>query len=145
MCDLQLKLLNVFLHQAWSWAAGTNCLVKQKQVFPVKRAAARSDLMMVCMPRTWGELSITLRVLGKGWPWWADARADLQETNRKKQKTLRFLYAQGNVKTPKLDSDFRTTNRRTDGCSDGQMNGWRVQIFFHPQTYPNLENTSTAA
>lgn len=37
-----------------------------------------ADLMMVCMPRTCGVLSITLRVLGRGCPWWAEARADLE-------------------------------------------------------------------
>lgn len=39
-----------------------------------------SDLIIVCMPRTCGVLSITLRVLGNGWPWWAEARADLRQT-----------------------------------------------------------------
>ncbi len=47
-----------------------------------------SDLMMVCMPRTCGVLSRTLRVCGRGWAWWADARAALlpsspaRDTNR---------------------------------------------------------------
>lgn len=34
-------------------------------------------LMMVCMPLTWGVLSRTLRVWGRGWAWCAEARAAL--------------------------------------------------------------------
>lgn len=42
------------------------------------RVCVCADLMMVCMPRTCGVLSITLRVSGRGCPWWAEARADLE-------------------------------------------------------------------
>lgn len=40
---------------------------------------AGTYLMMVCMPRTCGVFSRTLSVFGRGCPWWAEARAALQE------------------------------------------------------------------
>lgn len=49
---------------------------------PINDMTCREDglawyLMMVCIPRTCGVLSITLSVAGRGCPWWAEARADL--------------------------------------------------------------------
>lgn len=38
-----------------------------------------THLMMVCMPRTCGVFSSTLSVAGSGCPWWAEARAALQQ------------------------------------------------------------------
>lgn len=40
---------------------------------------AGTYLMMVCMPRTCGVFSSTLSVFGRGCPWWAEARAALQQ------------------------------------------------------------------
>lgn len=54
--------------------------VKQNAVLPYYLASAcvlTVYLMMVCIPRTCGVLSRTVRVLGSGWPWWAVAKADL--------------------------------------------------------------------
>lgn len=42
---------------------------------------AGSHLMMVCMPRTCGELSRTLSVRGSGWYWCAEASAALEHSH----------------------------------------------------------------
>lgn len=50
---------------------------KQTQLLTEQMWFLSFYLMIVCMPLTWGVLSRTLRVWGRGWAWCAEARAAL--------------------------------------------------------------------
>lgn len=81
----------ISLSKRWTRLCSSPCFCRRKRIHEQRKSfnhhhqelcegvCVCSDLMMVCMPRTWGVLSITLRVLGRGCPWCAEARADLED------------------------------------------------------------------
>lgn len=64
-------------------------------------------LMMVCMPLTWGVLSRTLRVWGRGCAWCAEARAALSPRQQAKQQ--RWFEATGG-EDGKKHTELRATS-----------------------------------
>lgn len=86
-----------------------------------RRRECVSDLMMVCMPRTCGVFSRTLRVWGRGCAWWADASAALlpshTQTDRKMSAQRRvFIQTQTHAHTPVTSVTQTLVIQTTHSC-----------------------------
>lgn len=95
--------------------------------------------MMVCMPRTCGVFSSTLSVFGRGCPWWAEARAALQQGSSDQSCTAYAHRATtpdpprvGHSPRPK-DSSSRRTHRTGWTPESASSSLGKSQVWYQVQ------------